>query len=288
VAGLNPAWQQVFVLPGLRTGEVNRAGAYRALASGKGLNAAKVLARRGHAVSILQILAGASGKRVLEACSALGVRSLHVRTEGETRACATLLHDGRATEIIAPFSVADAALPDQLLGRVRDGAAYDALLICGTMPGGLPDGLHAALAARVRAPLLLWDSVAGLTEGLLPRVSWIKVNAEEHRALAPLLERSPARPSLLITDGAAPAAARIAEAAWRCTVPPPEAVLNPIGAGDTVAAMLADGLLRGLDARAAIAGALAAASASCANLLPAEWEPREAARIERDIRWTDA
>jgi fructose-1-phosphate kinase PfkB-like protein len=298
VCGLNPAWQQVFVLRSLRVGAVNRAGEFFAMASGKGLNVAKVLARAGHQVSLLQVLAGENGRRVLDECARLGVRSLHAWADGETRVCTTLI-DGeeKSTEIIAPFS----ALPGDrisaaLLERVRPEEKFDALLICGTMPSGLEEGLYGSLAARVPAPLLIWDSVAEISVDTLPRLTWLKVNAEEYRGLAPLLgrlrEKSPgaSSPSLLITEGAAPATVHLAKTAetWKSAVPRLAGVLNPIGAGDTATAMLADGLLRGLDARAAVACALAASSASCLHPLPAEWDSGDAARLEREVQWTRA
>lgn len=296
VAGLNPAWQQIFTLDSLREDAVNRATGFVELASGKGMNVAKVLAARGHEVSLWQVLAGGRGRAIEAACARAGIRSLHEYTSGETRVCATLVASGKTTEIIAPFStVDDVSLASRLLDRLP-AERFDALLVCGTVPSGLEEGgvgVMDSLCARVGAELVLWDSVAGLSPRTLPRVDWLKVNAEEHRALAPALAASRATPSLLITDGPRPAlvAPRGGEAgngAALCALPPLDAVVNPIGAGDTVTAMLADGLLRGLDARAASARALAAAAASCLNVLPAVWDDAVAARLEAGVRWRPA
>jgi sugar/nucleoside kinase (ribokinase family) len=62
-------------------------------------------------------------------------------------------------------------------------------------------------------------------------------------------------------------------------------VVNPIGAGDAVAAVFVDGILRGLNPLAAASAALAAASASCLNPLPSEWDRADAERFEREMRW---
>jgi fructose-1-phosphate kinase PfkB-like protein len=288
VAGLNPAWQLVFSLPAYQPGGVNRAADFRGIGSGKGLNAAKTLARLGHDVSLLQIVAGENGKRVLAACETFGVRSLEAWTAGETRTCVTLLRGGEVDEIIAPFSVSDDTLPGKLLDGIRGGAGWDALLVCGSAPPGIPDSLHSEIGALANVPVVIWDSVFGLTPEILSRVSWLKVNASEHQSLAPMLEASSAHPSFLITDGAAPAMLRDSSGAWKCTVPRLDAVVNPIGAGDTATALLADGLLRGLDARGAAAHALSAASASCLNPLPSEFDPADAERIAKSIRWTEA
>ncbi len=287
IAGLNPAWQQIFTLPLLQKGAVNRAQAYTELASGKGMNVAKVLSARGHDVTLWHALAGENGRRVQAACARHGVRSAHAFTDGDTRVCTTLLHEGVATEVIAPFSVAgDATLAGRLLAALPD-ERFDALLACGTVPSGLDDAVLPAACARLSVSLTVWDSVAGLTPEVLSRVDWLKVNAEEYRALAPSLAAP--LPSLLITDGARPAFVKPRGAASAyCAVPRLDDVVNPIGAGDTVTAMLADGLLRGLDARAAAARALAAAAASCLNELPAEWDEADAVRLEAGIRWRDA
>jgi sugar/nucleoside kinase (ribokinase family) len=119
----------------------------------------------------------------------------------------------------------------------------------------------------------------------------LKVNAEEYRTLAPLVAASARAPALLITDGARPATVQTKDAAHEagmaCTLPPLEDLVNPIGAGDTVTAMLAHGLLSGLDPRDAAAKALAAAAASCLNVLPAVWDEHDAARIEANLTWSN-
>jgi fructose-1-phosphate kinase PfkB-like protein len=301
VTGLNPAWQQVFRLPGFRPGAVNRADAFWSLGSGKGLNVAKNLARRGHEVHLLQVLAGENGRRVRAACDREGVHSLEVWTAGETRVCATLLRDGDVDEIIAPFQIADAerdAIASRLLEQVPEDC--DAVIVCGSAPPGLPEDMHGRIAERAMGTtgatraghggnrILVWDSVSGWTPDILPRVSWLKVNAAELRALEPVLAASSAKPSLLVTDGAEPARLRDASGAWSCRAPRVESigpVVNPIGAGDAATAVFTDGLLRGLDGKAAAARALAAASASCLHPLPSEWKEGDMERLEKDVRW---
>lgn len=287
VAGVNPAWQQVFALPHLRPGEVQRATESFALASGKGMNAAKVLAGLGHEVSLLQMVAGTYGLRMVEACETLGIRSLHVTVPGETRTATTLLHDGKTTEIIGNFRVDDPSVGDALLARIPDGAEYDALLVCGTLPQGLGDDFHRALLARLpaaRAARVVWDAVAGLDAVTAPRVTWLKVNAAEHALLKRRLEEFSARPATLVTDGPDKARVEHSPAAGAYALPRVEA-LNPIGAGDTVTAMLTDGLLSGLPEPECVRRALAAGTASCLSPLPAVWDAEDAARFEREIAW---
>src|SRR5688572_2737004 len=107
VAGLNPAWQKILEFGAFAPGEVNRATSLIQMGSGKGMNAAKVLRRLGHEVHLLQVLGGANGQRCLVASQALGLRSLHVWIEEETRTCVTLVDRARgtATEVIEPFGI---------------------------------------------------------------------------------------------------------------------------------------------------------------------------------------
>src|SRR5690606_1794147 len=241
VIGLNPAWQQVFVMPSLRPGDVNRATRYLELASGKGMNVARALARQGHDVSLLQVLAGARGRLVAEACATHGIRSLHAWAIGETRVCTTLLGDGTATEVIAPYELRDAeAVTASLLSRLRPGDAYDAVLVCGTAPAGLADDLYGRILDRAAGPLLVWDSVAGLTVATLARINWLKVNAAEHEALRPVLAATPVQPARLVTDGAAGARLHTSSGARAARVPRLEPAINPIGAGDVATALFTD------------------------------------------------
>jgi fructose-1-phosphate kinase PfkB-like protein len=287
VAGLNPAWQQVLVAPTLHVGGVTRAAASHAVAGGKGMNAAKILARAGHEVSLLQVLAGTNGDRLLDACTALGILSLHVFSEGETRAAVTLVHDKTTTEIIEPFRAAGEDLEEGLLESVAADERYDALLVCGTLPGGLDPSFYEKLVRRVSCGLILWDSVMGFSEEVARRIHWLKVNAEEHRALAPLLEKYGAEPAVLVTDGPGQVRVRGRAGAGTYQLPALAGLVSPIGAGDTVAAVLADGLVRwNVPVEAAVKRALACGMASCLSPLPAEWKPWDEDRLEKEIHWT--
>ena len=283
--GLNPAWQRVLTLPTLQPGAVNRVHVAGLLASGKGINAAKVLARMGHEVSLLQILAGENGRRCQEACGKWNIHSLHVRAHGEMRTCTTLLSesDGAATEIIEPFSVEDPDLTEQILARIKPNSVFDAVLICGTVPHGIPESIYGDILRQVKPANVLWDSVTGLTPKLLDRVSWLKMNAEEFASLSSLTAAS--RPKALITEGAK--AARVlhsGSADGTYVLPPLAKTLNPIGAGDTVTAALADGLLRGLGEEPAVRRALSFGMASCLSPLPADYNPQDAQALELKIR----
>lgn len=282
VAGLNPAWQKILEFKEFRTGEVNRADTTAELASGKGMNSAKVLRRLGHDVHLLQILGGTNGRRCLAACQDLGIRSVHAWIEEETRLCVTLVDLGResSTEIIEPFQT---AAPD--LGRILldslppEPSAFDAVLLSGTIPSGVPAGMFDLLLERFRPKVALLDAWKGVGASLLEKAGAVKVNRKEYEALAPIAMAGRARPLFLVTDGAGDASViRDGRILSRISPAPLEKALNPIGAGDTVSAGVLHYLLQGLGPAEAFRRGLAMGTASCLRLEPADfrWEDFEA------------
>ncbi len=298
VVGLNPAWQKVLEFADFRPGEVNRAKSVSAMASGKGINAAKVLRRLGHEVWLLQILGGENGKRCLEGCEELGIRSLYAWVESETRQCLTLLHGngsgkgaqeigskpsvasagessaGGATEIIEPFRVREAGVTDSLLSVLpEDADFFDAIVISGTKPPGIEDGLYDAILDRYAAGVTVIDAWQGVTVGTLDRATCIKLNQAEFRALTERLGPQGVGEALfLLTSGGGEAAMlRAGNTLARLLPPRLSDVMNPIGAGDTVTAGLTHFLLQGLKASEALRRGMAMGSASCLHPLPAEF-----------------
>jgi fructose-1-phosphate kinase PfkB-like protein len=279
VVGLNPAWQKIMEFGRLHPGEVNRAESLVQLASGKGMNAAKVLRRLGHTVSLLQVLGGSNGQRCLVACQALDIKSLHAWAEEETRQCQTLvdLERGEATEIIEPFAVETEGLDAALLKALpADASAFDAVLISGTVPDGLPNGIYGRILERFHPKVSLLDAYRGVDRALLEQAAVVKVNKREYAVLEPLCGET--GPLFLVTDGAGEASViRDREVLGRIPVTRLERVRNPIGAGDTVSAGTLHFLLEGLEPAEAFRRGLAMGSASCLNLEPAQfaWEEFE-------------
>ncbi len=329
VVGLNPAWQSVMAFAELRPGRVNRATESVSFASGKGINAAKVLKRLGHEVHILQILGGENGRRCLGGCLELGLHSLDVWVETETRQCSTLrdLGNGQVTELIAPFTVGRGAVADdrasaesdsaagnspdrksqpllgeperitaELLNRVDSSEGYAAVVVCGSVPAGLPASILPDILRKVCAPIAVVDAWQGFAGEDLGLATCFKLNREENASLCGKMGWAPpdydsrrvtdwvaakggpganfAAPAFLVTAGP--------DVAWmlrqgRKPLPfqPPaiDRVENSTGAGDTVAAGLADGLVNGLELEDAFHRSLAMGSASC--MLPNIAEFRE-------------
>lgn len=283
VVGPNPAWQKVLVFGALKPGEVNRASQSLSLASGKGINAAKVLRRLGHEVDLLQIVGGPNGKRCLDACAELGIRSLHVEVPEETRQCITLA-DGRGetTELIEPFRLSRPGASEALLALLPAAAdAYDAVALCGTVPEGAGEGLYEAILGRLRTRVSVIDAWQGLAAATLARATCVKMNKAEYAALEKRLgARDLAPVRFLLTDGGKEACVREGGAEIARIRPPGlGSVANPIGAGDTVTAAVVHHLLAGEDPKEAFRRGLAMGSASCLKFRPAEYAEGDYIRL---------
>jgi fructose-1-phosphate kinase PfkB-like protein len=304
VVGLNPAWQTVLGFRDFHPGEVNRAHSAESLASGKGINTAKVLSRLGHRVTVLQILGGGTGRKCLEGCEALGILSLHAWVKSETRRCLTLLHrdvpvtdagavggipaaapkkaPGESTEIIEPFRVEEAGVGEALLKALpTDPGAFDALAICGTVPPGAGEGIYDAILDRFRPEVSVVDAWQGLRPESPAKATCLKMNQSEYAALKEAIGDQAAGEALfLLTSGGGEASVlRRGSCIGRLSPPALPAVANPIGAGDTVTAGVVHHLLAGLDPVEAFRHGLAMGSASCLHRLPAEYREEDAARL---------
>ncbi|HKP96138.1 MAG TPA: PfkB family carbohydrate kinase [Fibrobacteria bacterium] len=299
VVGLNPAWQTVLGFRDFRAGEVNRARSGESLASGKGFNAAKVLRRLGHKVSLLQILGGENGSKCLRACEALGIESLHAWVGTETRRCLTLLHrdaslpgdapdpeevgaaPGESTEIIEPFRVEEPGAGEALIASLPpDPEAFDAVAICGTVPPGAGEGIYDAVLDRLRPKVTVVDAWQGLRPGSLAKATCLKMNRSEYRTLSESAGAEAADALFLVTSGGGEALVLRGGATLARLAPPRLAsVANSIGAGDAVTAGVVHHLLSGLDAAEAFRHGLAMGSASCLERLPAEFQDAEFRRL---------
>ena len=88
---------------------------------------------------------------------------------------------------------------------------------------------------------------------------------------------------MALTDGPDQAHLFADSAHWRFELPTLDKVVNPIGAGDTVGAVLLQGLIGGDDAPDAFQLGLAAASASCRSIHGAHFSMDEARAMAAEI-----
>ena len=281
VLGLNPAWQKILIFEDLVRGKVNRARDLFAFASGKGANFARITERCGNEAVLVQFIGGITGERYeknLSRNSSITMITRHV--EPETRVCTTLLTaTPDATELIEParrVSAEDVSvLLDEALKVLPE---CDGVAICGTYPPGVTVDFYlevAKLAKKEGKPLIV-DSYKGILPVLEAGIDILKINRRELEALSEsndvfaggtkIRKRYPVS-VLAVTDGPEKACLFSDEGFTECPVPKIDKVINPIGAGDTVSAVLFSEYLKGTPVKEAFEKALKEGSESCRSLV---------------------
>ncbi|MEA4861847.1 MAG: 1-phosphofructokinase family hexose kinase [Victivallaceae bacterium] len=299
IVGPNPAWQRVMVFDRFSPGAVNRASAVHFFASGKGINAARACRNWGKTgAAVVQFRGGDNGRGLLAYLRAEGIEHFDVRTFAATRCCTTCVDaSGGMTELIEPCG----AFTDGELGRFmarvhRLMTDADGIIVCGTAPGGRNEEFFSALAATLkgcRVPLLL-DGFSGV-ESLLASglVSALKINRQELETLAgtcgdPAEQLADVRekyalPTAAVTDG--PAAVFLAAPGGMWSFEPPrlERVVNPLGSGDTCAAVFWSEMLAGTPPETAMKRGLAAAAANCLSMICGDFSRSAAEELEARV-----
>lgn len=275
---LNPAIDLTLHVPALRLGAVNRVGASRTNAGGKGINVASLLADAGFAVTATGWLGDANAAIFEQLFARKQIRDALVRLSGETRTSVKLV-DADAAQTTDLNGVGPAPSADDvaaLVERVETLAGQnDWVVLAGSLPPGTPTAIYAdlvRLCLRRGARVALDTSGEPLALGLAARPTLVKPN---HAELAELRGdaadiRAAARELLasgidevVVSLGAE--GALFATAADQVFARPPRVqVASTVGAGDAMVAGLVAGHCFGLDlaGRARLATAFAAHAVS--------------------------
>ncbi|MCD1653769.1 hypothetical protein K7J14_03530 [Treponema zuelzerae] len=189
-AGLSPTLQKTIAFKNLTVDAVNRSQGYRIDASGKAVNASRVLDQlEKGCVKNLCPLGSDNADFFLELAARDGLPVVPLYTTGRVRYCYTLVEpgSGRATELVVSEPVGSddyAALAAELLSMLkREAAEADAFVFAGSRPSFWPAGLCADLcaAAREQGLLVMADfhgpDLARTIEKAVPDI--IKINEEE-------------------------------------------------------------------------------------------------------------
>ncbi len=287
-AGLTPAWQQIMRFDGVKPGEVNRALDVHWCASGKVLNVGVALAHLGAPVETVALVGGPPGEQIDREFTSLGIARYWVETHHATRICTTLIdrQSGQVTELVENAGPVTPAELEQFHRLFRD-RAMDAemAIVTGSLPAGVGPGFFRELSQETRCTTILDIRGPELLAALAGRPFLVKPNREElahtlarplasdaelHAAMREINERGATW--VVVTAGAGTAWARGPEGLLRITVPRVAAV-NPIGAGDCLAAGLAWGLTQGKGPQDALRWGVAAAVENVVQLLPARLDP---------------
>lgn len=297
-AGLSPAWQQIVSLEQLTLGEVNRAREVHWCASGKVANVGIALHHLGAEVAMLTTLGGANGMAARRELELLGVPLEVVETAASTRVCTTLLDrtTGQTTELVeSAGAITESELDSfvQAYERLVDNASL--VVLTGSLAAGAPTTLFRNLLAKTKVPAVLDVRREELLAALEHRPLVVKPNREElGQTFGKRLERDDdvqcaahdliqrGAQWVVVTNGSGPVLVYSQDEHFRCT-PPTVKVVNPIGSGDCFAAALAWSLDSDAEMQTAVRRAVAAASLSAADLLPARLDSAEVIRLADEV-----
>lgn len=300
--GTTPALQRTMVFDRVELDAVNRAAEVREYASGKPVNAARVLHTLGRPARVTGFLGGDTGRAVRRDLDRAGVRHDFLEVSPPTRVCVTVVDraTSQATELIEESSAVEARDYDALLdklGRLLVGAS--ALVMLGSLPPNAPGDFYArcvnlATGAGVRS--ILDAKGEPLRRALAARPFVVKPNQKELQetlgadigsgaamrdGIRRLLEGGPAW--AVVTSGAEGAVVSDGERFWRIAAPRVPAV-SPIGSGDALAAGLAAGIAAGLPVPDACALGVACGAANAMTALAGHVDPVEVDRLRPRVR----
>ncbi|HEX3869318.1 MAG TPA: PfkB family carbohydrate kinase [Pirellulales bacterium] len=284
-AGLTPAWQQILRFTRLHVGQVNRAAEARWCGSGKVLNVGAALATLKVPAVTLAPLGGLAYDAIDEELAALGVERRWVRTDSATRTCTTVLDaaSGVTTELVEN---ATALEPDELESFAvlfKQAAAHASVVVLtGSLPEKTPVTFYRELLETTSAQALVDARGPELLAALEAQPLVIKPNREElaktfdfdsqdDAQIAEAVERLHDRGArwIVVTQGRGPVMIASPGATEHVEPPTVEAVVNPIGCGDCLAAGIAWGLSEGRSVPEAVRLGMAAAAENLGQLLPA-------------------
>jgi 1-phosphofructokinase len=274
---LNPALDLTVRLPELHPGEVNRSEAVVMHAAGKGLNVAQVLADLGHSLTVTGFI-GADNAEPFEALFAeRAFTDAFVRVKGETRSNIKLAETaGRVTDINGPGPHVTEAAQAQLLQTLDDIAAgHDLAVVAGSLPRGVTADWLASLIHRLKGlglRVALDTSGAALRAGLAAGPWLVKPNTEELAEACSAPAESAHEQAALAVQLAAQGVKHVVISQGSEGVrwfgpgqviqatPPKVKVASTVGAGDSLLAGMAHGLLTGLDPQETLRNATAIAA----------------------------
>ena len=186
---LNPAIDKTVVIENFTAGAVNRVGAVREDAGGKGINVSKCLKNLGAETEAVVVLAGNTGKRLGKMLDAMKIHMLRVDAEGENRTNLKIVDpvNGRNTDINEPGPKIDMQLLENLKEKLGKSVGKgDIVVLSGSLPAGVDKGLYGQWIRYLRshgASVLLDADGEPLMRAIDALPYMIKPNGEELAAL---------------------------------------------------------------------------------------------------------
>ena len=150
IVTLNPALRVEYLTRGLELGQDNAISGIAVRASGGALTAARLLTTFGHDVVVAGLAGGSAGDLIRADLGRAGVAARFTRIAAESRRVVSLVDrtSGQVTRLAEPAPYITTEELGRLAGdfrRLLDGA--DAVLLCGSLPAGLPPDIYGSLTS---------------------------------------------------------------------------------------------------------------------------------------------
>ena len=294
--GTTPVYQRTMIFERLMLDQVNRAQAVNDYASGKSINAARVIRTLGADVLASGFVGGPRGELLRRELDQLGIHHEFVTVAPQTRQCVTVIDQaaGSATELVEESIAVAEADWRQLEEKLREILPQAAVWVfSGTLPPQAPPDFYARwlpLAKQVGAAAIVDARGEPLRLAMRHPNPILKVNREElastigedlsddTRLFAAMRRHVPPEGKLIVTLGAAGAMACESETCWRASAPSVRTV-SAVGSGDAFAGGLAVALSQRLSTEEALNVAVACGAANAMTPFAGHVHPADVQKL---------
>lgn len=270
---LNPSVDINYKLDTLKTDTTNRVTNVTKTAGGKGINVTRILRQLNENTTATGFTGGPLGEFIQENITAIGATAAFTQTNGQTRNCIAIIHDGKQTEILEPGpTITDTDLEKFIVTFKKQMNQAKVIAISGSLPAGLPNTFYNTVIEtcnEAHIPVILDTSGPALEAAIKDAAPYvIKPNEEELAALigdktetteqivTALRDDTFAHiPWIFVTRGAKGAIVKVENTIYVANIPTVE-VINPVGSGDATVAGIAAGIKQGLNPEETIKQAL--------------------------------
>jgi 1-phosphofructokinase/tagatose 6-phosphate kinase len=305
---LNTAFARTITVPNFQRGQRHRASAGLPLAGGKGLNVARALKLLGVPVVATGLAGGQAGLRIVERLTAEAILNDFVRIEGESRTT-TAVVDPTSNTYTEINEWGPAVKPEEL-EMLREKLSYltqgaDLVVFAGSLPRDVEDDFYAEAIrdlARRHIQSALDCEAEPLRLGVEAEPFLVSPNQREAEGLVgqefhddedfqmglDQIAEMGARNVLVTTESGCYALLREERAVRRYRVEAPHIEpVSAVGAGDTLLAAFLAAHVAGRSHEDALRAGVAAGAASTLELGAGIFDPRQAARFQGGVKFTE-
>ncbi|HSR88279.1 MAG TPA: hexose kinase [Pontiella sp.] len=295
--GFTPCIQRILEFRHVSKGSVNRAGKVTVGIGGKGANTARIVRQLNRHPILIGFVGGANGMLLEQMLDEEDIGYRHIRVEGETRICQTLVETGNpeTTELVEEMPPLTPDNWQHMLKLFQSLELAGAMVaVSGKLPAGAPANAYAQLCQLVHEQdgrVILDAPGEPLLLALEYEPFMVKVNDAELLqtvggedlidACMQIIGRG-AR-SVLVTRGAR-SAFYVDEQQTLELFPPQIRAVNPVGSGDAVTAGIAVALSEGKEIPNALIDGMACGAANSLNLMSGMIKLDDVDRLRPEVR----